>query len=304
MSRARRTTTAARRAATVVVGVLVALPLALVTLLAAAVPAEASTYRYWTYWWGSGTGKAAAGWTFAQVGPAGHRVGDAWVLGWRFATTSTVGGTPPRQSADFATLCPGLSTTASGSVRVALVVDYGTTADAPPGQTPPTTSTVRRECLSVPAGSSGADVLRQASVPVRSENGLLCALDGYPVGECAPVVADPAPSPTRTTSPTTPASARSTRPAVSPASPTRTPGAATPATTSAAALVAPRTPTASMSPTAPASTAEPTLPAAAGEPAGSASPAGSPAGLVVGAAVVAGIAGSAWWTARRRGRTP
>ncbi len=308
MSRARRTTTAARRAATVVVGVLVALPLALVTLLAAAVPAEASTYRYWTYWWGSGTGKTAAGWTFAQVGPAGHRVGDTWVLGWRFATTSTVGGTPPRQSADFATLCPGLSAPASGSVRVALVVDYGTTSDAPPGQAPPTTSTVRRECLTVPAGSSGADVLRAAvGAGAQRERPDLRArrLPGRRVRARG---RGPGPQP----HPDDVADGTGRGP-VDPchglardlaATPTRSPDAATPATTSAAALVAPTTPSASTSPTTPASTAEPTLPAAAGEPAASATPAGSPAGLVVGAAVVAGIAGSAWWTARRRGRTP
>ena len=306
MSRARRTTTAAHRAAAVVVGVLVALPLALAAVLASAAPAEASTYRYWTYWWGSGTGKTASGWTFAQVGPAGHRVDDTWVLGWRFATTSTVGSTPPRQSADFATLCPGLSAPVTGSVRVALVIDYGTTADAPPGQTPPTTSTVRRECLTVAAGSRGVDVLRAAGVTVRSENGLICALDGYPVGECAPVVPDPTPTatPTRTRTAAATASTSAARP--SPArSPARTSAAASgpsASATTALAVAASVSSTPSETPTGTPTPTEQTLPAAAGAPAAGQQSAGSPAGLVVGGAVVAGIAGSAWWTSRRRGR--
>lgn len=307
MSRARRTTTAAHRAAAVVVGVLVALPLALAAVLASAAPAEASTYRYWTYWWGSGTGKTASGWTFAQVGPAGHRVDDTWVLGWRFATTSTVGSTPPRQSADFATLCPGLSAPVTGSVRVALVIDYGTTADAPPGQTPPTTSTVRRECLTVAAGSRGVDVLRAAGVTVRSENGLICALDGYPVGECAPVVADPTPTPTatrtRTAVPTAsaPAAARPS-PATSSVRASAAPSSAAASATPVPVVAASVSTTPSETPTGTPTPTEQTLPAAAGAPAAGQQSAGSPAGLVVGGAVVAGIAGSAWWTSRRRGR--
>ena len=311
MSRARRTTTAARRAATVVVGVLVALPLALVTLLAAAVPAEASTYRYWTYWWGSGTGKTAAGWTFAQVGPAGHRVGDTWVLGWRFATTSTVGGTPPRQSADFATLCPGLSTPTSGSVRVALVVDYGTTSDAPPGQAPPTTSTVRRECLTVPAGTQrGRRPAGRVGAGAQRERPDLRARR-LPDRRVRARGRGPGPQPaTRTTSPTAPAAAPSSRPTAvardaSPASADAEPrDAATPATTSAAALVAPTTPTASTS------TDDTDVHGRADPPRGrrgarrSRHPPAARPGWLVGAAVVAGIAGSAWWTSRRRGRTP
>ena len=292
MTPARRTATARPRAAAVVVGVLLAVPLALAALLVAAAPAEASTYRYWTYWWGSDTGKTTSGWTFAQVGPAGHHVGDTWVLGWRFATTSTVGGAPPRQSPDFATLCPKLSPV-TGSVRVALVIDYGTTTDAPPGQTPPETSTVRGECVVVPVGSTGVDVLRLVTPPVsvRSENWLICALDGYPVGECAPVIPDPTPTPTpaRTRAATAIAAPpASTKPATRATS-------ASPSPSASSAMIS--SPTASTS----SATPEPTLSAVAGAPAGDQQSGGSPAGLVVGGAVVAGIAGSAWWTARHRG---
>ena len=359
MTPARRTSAVAQRVATVVVGVLVTVPLVLVALLAAAGPAEASTYRYWTYWWGSNPGKATPGWTFAQVGPAGHRVGDTWVLGWRFATsTTTTGSAKPRQSPDFATLCPSLAEPVVGQDRVALVVDYGTAADAPPGQTPPSTSTVRVECLTLsasPQHQTGAQALAAAGVTVRSENGLICGLDGYPVDECAPVIPDPVPTqppasasdssaPSGASAPgspsTAPAAAASRTPVgattraatggpTTSGAPSRTPAQVSATTTSSSARpssasgsaaatgsspgpgtstqeaadatgpVAGGDPTTSTTPSA--SATDDVLPAAAGAPAAPQS-SGSPLGLIVGATVVALVAGSAWWTSRRRGR--
>ncbi len=312
MTSPRRTSTTAQRVAAVVVGVLVSVPLALVALLATAAPAQASTYRYWTYWWGAGSGSSSTAWTFAKVGPAGHAVGDTWVLGWRFATSrSTTGSARPRQSPDFATLCPHLAPVA-GSVRVALVIDYGTAADAPPGQQPPMTTSVRVECVTIAGQPRGSDVLRDVSPPVsvRSENGLICALDGYPRGECAPVVPDPTPTPTptaakpRTTATAGAAGAPTARAlagplaAQAPSSPTALPPTGAAAASSSAAAAAP-SPTAS-SGSASADPGEPVLPAVAGAPTSDAQGSGSPVGLVVGGAVVAAIAGSAWWTSRRR----
>jgi hypothetical protein len=312
MTPPRRTATTAQRVAAVLVGVLVALPLALVALLATAAPAEASTYRYWTYWWGDSTGKSKPGWTFAKVGPAGHTVQDTWVLGWRFATSrSTTGSAPPRQSSSFTKLCPSVAAV-PGSVRVALVIDYGTAGDAPPGQRPPTTSKVRVECVTIPGSPKGTDVLRDVTprVVVRSENGLICALDGYPVGECAPVVPDPAPTPAPTRARTSDAApspgapmARSTvHPAVgaSPSSADSLPTTGATAASTSAATVVP-TPSASGSGSGPPDAGESILPAVAGAPAAGEESGGSPVGLLVGGAVVAAIAGSAWWTSRRRG---
>jgi len=361
VTRGRRTTTVAQHATTVVAGVLVAVGLVLAAVLSAA-PAEASTYRYWTYWWGSGSGKTAQGWTFAQVGPAGHRVNDTWVLGWRYETsTTTTASERPRQSPDFAALCPSLAAVA-GQDRVAVVVDYGTATDAPPGQSPPSTSTVRVECLTLPASpqhQTGVQALAAANVTVRSENGLVCALDGYPVGECAPVIPDPvasspspSPSPSASGPPpstgapstagTAPAAAASRTPvsatptpvtsgrASAPGGPSRTSTASSSAAvsvSSARPASAAGSPASATSPATPASatvsaatTPGPTdatgsgaggsdpsvstdalLPAAAGAPATAPQPSGSPVGLLVGATVVALIAGSAWWTSRRRG---
>ena len=69
-----RRTTAAQRIAAVVVGLVTVLPLAGVALVSGAAPASASTYRYWTYWWGTDTGKPHSGWKFASQGPASSEV--------------------------------------------------------------------------------------------------------------------------------------------------------------------------------------------------------------------------------------
>ncbi len=312
MTSARRGTVVARMIAAAVLGVLVTSS----AVALAAAPAQAATYRYWTYWWGAGSGKSGGGWTFAHVGPAAHRAGDTWVLGWRFGTSATTnGGAQPRQSSRFADLCPKLATPVAGVDRVALVIDYGTTQDAPPGQHPPLVGSVRVECLTLPSHPSGVTVLNEAKVSVRqNDNGLLCALDGYPKNECAPIVADPTPTPSPTRSSThvpsptrtpTPGASTSTLPRSGGSSPatTATPAsgpaansAASPSSSSGgAALVT--TPSSGSGPA-----GQGTLPAVSGSPVASVTDAGSssPVPAVVGVLLVALLGGSAWWTSRRR----
>lgn len=319
-----RRTTAAQRVAAVVVGLVTALPLAGGALVAGAAPASASAYRYWTYWWGTDTGRPHSGWKFASQGPASHGVGDGWVLGWRFATSSASGGKTPRVSATYSDLCSTAKPT-DGSVRVALVIDYGTASDAPPGEKPPTTSTARVECLVLPSSARGIAAFGTATpvVHVRDQNGLICGLDGYPRSECAPIVVDPAPTPkpspsrtpTRSASSTPIAStgagssSRSSTTNSSPAAVTAstTPSSSVPSLSIPATVSAsPPTTTATSSESASAGYPdEATLPAVAGAPASAATEQSStgPLGLVAGVLVIGGLAGSAWWTSRRGGRT-
>jgi hypothetical protein len=305
MTTARRGTTAARTSAAGVLGVLTARG---GLKLVAAPAAEATTYRYWTYWSGERPGTSAA-WTFSSRGPASDVVKDGTVVGWRFAVTSQAGTTKPRASAGLAALCPDLADPVPDRTRVALVVDYGTASDAPPGQQPPLTDRVRVECLTV-AGSrvTGATVLDAAGIAVRTENGLLCALDSYPRGECAPVVgsstrptASPSPKPTRSAS-AKPTAARTSASATSTSSsapaPTRSSTAAPSTSSTASAAVVPSV---SSSPTSTAPTPDETLPAVAGAPAAAEPEQSSGAGFVGGALLVAGIGAAAWWTSRRRG---
>jgi hypothetical protein len=159
-----------------------ALVLAAVALVAS--PAQASAFRYWTYWQAPA---GATAWAFATQGPGTSLPADGDVEGWSFGVTTESGNLDdaPRTAPDFATIC-GASTAGQGSKRVALVIDTGESAIAPAGQAPPASTAV---CAVVPQDATGYDILRSV-VEVRVENGLVCGIDGYPTGECAPVLDD------------------------------------------------------------------------------------------------------------------
>ncbi|WP_033822490.1 SCO2322 family protein, partial [Kitasatospora sp. MBT63] len=79
-----------------------------------------------------------------------------------------------------------------GRKRVAVVLDFGTAADSPPGaldagQSPPAPRTA---CASVPSGATSAEVLAAVAPPLRYDSaGLLCAIAGYPRAGCGEPVA-------------------------------------------------------------------------------------------------------------------
>lgn len=164
---------------------LVAVALTLVGLVVAAPAADATSYRYWTYWLG-GTGD----WAFSSQGAA-RRPPDGTVEGWRFAVSETAGSSQtPRVASSFDAICGG-TTPVDGKKRVGLVLDFGVTADAPGGSTPPDGPVAR--CVVVPNTATGYDVLVSATT-IRTEDGLVCALAGYPRTGCGEPVASPTPS--------------------------------------------------------------------------------------------------------------
>jgi hypothetical protein len=66
--------------------------------------------------------------------------------------------------------------------RVALVVDFGTPADAPSGETPPP---ARTACARVRQDATTAEALASTAKPLRYDpNALLCAISGYPESGC------------------------------------------------------------------------------------------------------------------------
>ena len=305
----------------------------IVAAFAAPQSASATSYRYWSYWWGR---PGQATWQYAPLGPGGDVPGDGWVLGWRYQTTSAsgAGGQPPRASANFADLC-ATAAPVSGMEQVAVVVDYGDAQDAPEGQSAPAR---RVECTAVPVQSHGSAVMRAAGISLRSLNGFICGIDGYPLVGCATPVATP-PSPTSspstsakpTTSPTpkpSPTPSRSSVP-TSPASSVTTPSHAASAATSTATRSPSPTPTQSPSVTAIASTGGTTTPvpstavittsnptsaqplpttATSTPPATTIAAQAAPVtqsrnalGVVIGLLGVALLGGSAWFTSRRRG---
>ncbi len=163
---------------------------ALITLLVTgfALVATASSasaedgYRYWNY-----SHLAGDTFEFAQTGPGDVTPKDGDVEGWRYGTSTVSQGISPR--ADLATVtfdavC-GDTEAAAGEKRVAVLIDYGTESDAD-GATAPEP---RAECAVVPNDANGQQVLDDV-VDLRADQGMICALDGYPAKGCGEPVGD------------------------------------------------------------------------------------------------------------------
>ncbi|MFF5358601.1 SCO2322 family protein [Streptomyces scabiei] len=143
--------------------------------------ARAAAYRYWSFWERDGSA-----WAYATQGPSTARPSDGDVQGFRFAVSrDSADAARPRGDADFASIC-GRTAARDGEKRVALVVDFGTAADAPDGETPPT---ARTACARVPEDASTAEALASVAKPLRYDtNAMLCAIAGYPGRGCGEAV--------------------------------------------------------------------------------------------------------------------
>ncbi|WP_328976110.1 SCO2322 family protein [Streptomyces canus] len=146
-------------------------------LLATASPAHAAGYRYWSFW-----DRTGSTWTYATEGPSTAVPSDGDVQGFRFAVSEdSADADTPRGTASFTAIC-GDTAARDGRKRVALVLDFGTAADAPSGETPPARRTA---CAVVPRDATTAEALATAAKPLRyNTNALLCAIAGYPETGC------------------------------------------------------------------------------------------------------------------------
>lgn len=175
-----------RRARTPLAALLLALLAAVTAVTTAAAPAQAAGYRYWSFWdLTDGT------WTYANQGPSIARPGDGDVQGFRFAVSeNSQDAAKPRGPHDFAAIC-GATDARDGSKRVALVVDFGTRADATGGENPPAPRTA---CARVAQDATSAEALASVAEPLRYDsNALLCAIDGYPRTGCGEQVSGDTP---------------------------------------------------------------------------------------------------------------
>ncbi|WSP86773.1 SCO2322 family protein [Streptomyces sp. NBC_01235] len=159
--------------------------LPLVFLLAATAPAQAAGYRYWSFW-----DRAGDQWTYATQGPSTARPADGDVQGFRFAVSAdSQDASQPRGAASFAVIC-AKTPAQDGTKRVALVIDFGTAADAPSGETPPSPSP-RTACARVSPDATTAEALAAVAKPLRYDtNALLCAISGYPEAGCGEQVSE------------------------------------------------------------------------------------------------------------------
>ncbi|MGW6689213.1 SCO2322 family protein [Streptomyces sp. NPDC054961] len=166
----------------------VLLGLGLVLTLLAASPALASTYRYWSFWDGSG-----GQWTYATQGPSSLRPADGSVQGFHFVVSKDAAdqAAPPRSGADFAAVCSA-TPVVDGKKRIAVVIDFGTRSDAAAGDTPPQEAP-RTACAQVGPDATAAEALAEVAKPLRYNSAaLLCSVSGYPGQGCGEPVADTA----------------------------------------------------------------------------------------------------------------
>ncbi|MEI8080619.1 MAG: SCO2322 family protein [Actinomycetes bacterium] len=158
---------------------LLAIPTLAVTS-AAASPAESTDETlsvYWTYWSAAANGT----WSYVEQGAGATTPPDGTSQGWRYGTGSTPTYTEaPRTAADFEHACAS-TPIATGKKRVAVVVDFGTSAEAPAGQTPPAQMI---SCASVPAAANGLQVLSAVTATRQSPDGMMCGISGYPSQGC------------------------------------------------------------------------------------------------------------------------
>ncbi|MER7911798.1 SCO2322 family protein [Streptomyces sp. NPDC096068] len=169
---------------------------ALLTLAGvAAAPAHAAGYRYWSYWESDG-GKP---WAYATQGPATARPADGDAVGFRFAVSQETDDTAkPTAAPDFARICADVAAK-DGTKRIAVVIDFGGPADAPPGEAPPARR-VTTGCAQVRPDATGAEALAAVAKPLRYGSGaMLCGIAGYPARGCGEEVGE---EPTATASPT------------------------------------------------------------------------------------------------------
>lgn len=161
---------------------------ALLPVLAGAGQAQAVGYRYWSFW-----ERNATAWTYATQGPSTARPSDGDVQGFRFSVSEdSADAAKPRGMSDFGTIC-AKTPARDGEKRVALVLDFGTPADAPSGETPPAGRTA---CAQVPEDATTAEALASVAKPLRYDtNALLCAISGYPEKGCGEQVSAKTPAP-------------------------------------------------------------------------------------------------------------
>ncbi|GAA4788702.1 SCO2322 family protein [Streptomyces ziwulingensis] len=157
---------------------------ALLSAVAGAGQAQAAGYRYWSFW-----DHAGDRWTYATQGPSTARPADGDVQGFRFSVSedSDAAAARPRGAAGFGDIC-AKTPARDGAKRVALVLDFGTAADAPSGETPPG---LRTACARVSPDATTAEALASVAKPLRyGSDALLCAIAGYPATGCGEQVAE------------------------------------------------------------------------------------------------------------------
>lgn len=151
--------------------------------LVAASPADAEgdIYRYWTYFQVTDDKFVAS-----AKGVAGTVPEDGSIEAYRYAAPADFNKPNlPRADLDeltFDTICEHVEA-ADGKKRVAVIIDYGVAEDADGAEPPAPTAA----CAQVDEQATGLQVLTEVA-KTRAEDGLLCAIEGYPAAGCSTLV--------------------------------------------------------------------------------------------------------------------
>ncbi len=147
--------------------------------------ALAKGYTFWGFYtWDA----KKSSWPFSLVGANDRKSlpEDGDVYGFRWALVVGTDSRPPRADGDFDAIC-GSEQAGDGEKRIGFVLDYGTPADAPDGDSPPEP---RGVCATVDEEFTVQQAL-QTVVPVRTDDsGLICGIDEYPSSGCGEELTD------------------------------------------------------------------------------------------------------------------
>ena len=163
------------------------LVLAIFLIATCVTPSAQAADKGWRYWGYFQAAPNKTMWTPAMTGPTVD-IADGSVEGWSFVFSSDdIPSVEPRVKPDFKTICKGVKSDRD-TKRIAVVIDFGSAAYAPKGETVRKTITT---CVRTAKESQGIDVLGQVTKIRAAGSGLICGLAGYPEKECGVEISTP-----------------------------------------------------------------------------------------------------------------
>ena len=93
----------------------------------------------------------------------------------------------PRLAPNFFTLCSKIRP-AAGKKRVGLIVDFGTVAIKPLGESLPRRITT---CVQIDSKATGAEILAAAAKIRAGSSGFICGINAFPAKECSAEIKTP-----------------------------------------------------------------------------------------------------------------
>lgn len=150
------------------------------------VPAQGASkgYRYWGYFQAAPNSNS---WTMAMTGPTTN-VKDGSVEGWVHTfSNDSIDAYQPRTTPNFERLCRKVKPVANMK-RIGIIVDFGTAAIRPRGESIPKRIST---CVQIESNATGAEVLAAAAKIRAASSGFICGINGYPAKECSAEIATP-----------------------------------------------------------------------------------------------------------------